>query len=148
MTAGVIVLTLVVQGVLLPPLVRWARFPADSGPEDERRLAETVASEEALAAIPEVAEELDVDADIRERVTREVSEHLAVLRAEPGDSDDGVTLAHSDQYRAIRLALIARKRVAVLALRDEQRIDDTVLRRVQALLDVEEVRLLRPAPEE
>ena len=146
-TAGVIVLTLVVQGVLLPPLVRWARFPADSGPEDERRLAETVASEEALAAIPEVAEELDVDADIRERVTREVEEHLAVLRAEPGDSDDdGVTLAHSDQYRAIRLALIARKRVAVLALRDEQRIDDTVLRRVQALLDVEEVRLRGQRP--
>ena len=46
------------------------------------------------------------------------------------------------------LALIARKRAAVLALCDERRIDDLVLRRIQTVLDVEEVRLLRPEPEE
>jgi hypothetical protein len=41
--------------------------------------------------------------------------------------------------------LLERKRAAVLRLRDQQRIDDAVLRQIQARLDVEEIRL-RPEP--
>jgi CPA1 family monovalent cation:H+ antiporter len=44
-------------------------------------------------------------------------------------------------YAALRLRLLARKRATVVRLRDEQRIDDTVLRQIQSRLDVEEVRL-------
>ena len=47
---------------------------------------------------------------------------------------------------SLSLALIGRRREALLELRDEQRIDDIVLRRVQARLDIEEVRLLRANP--
>jgi monovalent cation/hydrogen antiporter len=36
----------------------------------------------------------------------------------------------------------------VVALRDEQRIDDIVLRQFQTRLDIEEVRLSRPDPVE
>ena len=50
---------------------------------------------------------------------------------------------HEEQYAALRLALLARKRATVLALRDEQRIDDIVLRQFQTRLDIEEVRLSR-----
>jgi CPA1 family monovalent cation:H+ antiporter len=46
------------------------------------------------------------------------------------------------------LALLARKRATVLALRDEQRIDDIVLRQFQTRLDIEEVRLSRREPAE
>ena len=38
--------------------------------------------------------------------------------------------------------------LVVVALRDAQRIDDIVLRRFQARLDIEEVRLTRPEPAE
>jgi CPA1 family monovalent cation:H+ antiporter len=41
----------------------------------------------------------------------------------------------------LRTALLADKRRAVIALRDTRRIDDIVLRRVQAQIDAEEVRL-------
>jgi monovalent cation/hydrogen antiporter len=51
-TSGVIVVTLVVQGLLLPGVVRWARLLRDTSLENERHLAETVATEEALAAMP------------------------------------------------------------------------------------------------
>ena len=50
---------------------------------------------------------------------------------------------HEEQYTALRLALLARKRATVVALRDEQRIDDIVLRQFQTRLDIEEVRLSR-----
>jgi hypothetical protein len=47
--------------------------------------------------------------------------------------------------RELREATLDRKRVTVLRLRDEARIDDTVLRQIQAQLDIEELRLSRRA---
>lgn len=49
-TACVIVLTLVVQGALLPAVVRWAHLSTDTAAEAELRLAETTATQDALAA--------------------------------------------------------------------------------------------------
>ena len=57
-------------------------------------------------------------------------------------------MQHDDQYTELRLALIARKRVTLLQLRDEQRIDDIVLRQIESRLDLEEIRLTRDAPVE
>jgi Na+/H+ antiporter len=143
-TSGVIVVTLVVQGLLLPVVVRWARLPADTTVADERRLAETVATEEALAAIGDVAHDLHTDEAVVARLRADYETHLRVLRTDgDGATDDPVRRAEDD-YTALRLALLARKRATVVRLRDQRRIDDTVLRQVQWRLDTEEVRLLRP----
>jgi CPA1 family monovalent cation:H+ antiporter len=40
--------------------------------------------------------------------------------------------------------VLAHKRTTLIRLRDQRRIDDTVLREVQRRLDIEEVRLSRP----
>jgi CPA1 family monovalent cation:H+ antiporter len=64
-----------------------------------------------------------------------------VLRASDGPTEDESALRYDQQYTALRLAGIAHKRATVLRLRDERRIDDTVLRQVQARLDIEDVRL-------
>src|SRR5208282_1789455 len=40
-TAGVIVVTLVLQGLALPGVMRWARLPHDASAETERHLADT-----------------------------------------------------------------------------------------------------------
>jgi Na+/H+ antiporter len=142
-TAGVIVVTLVVQGLLLPVVVRWAHLGHDGSVQTERHLAETTATEEALEAIPELAAGLDTDAEITARLQREYSKHLRVLHANDGDAADEPALHYDQQYTALRQAVLARKRAVVLRLRDEGRIDDTVLRQVQARLDIEEVRLSR-----
>jgi monovalent cation/hydrogen antiporter len=140
-TSGVIVVTLV-QGLVLPAVVRWARLPADTAVEEERRLAETVASEEAYAAIPEVAARLGIDEVVVARTRKEYEKHLAVLRSD-GEVDDEPIRRHETDYAALRLELLGRKRAAVVRLRDERLIDDTVLRQVQQRLDVEELRLSR-----
>jgi CPA1 family monovalent cation:H+ antiporter len=67
------------------------------------------------------------------------------LLASAGVEGDPV-IQHDDQYRSLSLALIGRRREALLELRDEQRIDDIVLRRVQTHLDQEEVRFIRANP--
>jgi len=150
-TFGVIVVTLVVQGLLLPPIVRWADLPQDTRITREHHLANTVAAQEALTALPDVAEALDIDPHIVERLQREYAKHLRVLQANAnadGDGDgegveDEEALRYDRQYTELRLAMLARKRATVLRLRDERRIDDSVLLRVQSKLDLEELRLSR-----
>lgn len=142
-TAGVIVVTLVLQGLALPRVVRWAQLPRDTAVDEERQLAETLATEEALAALPRVAADLGTDQDVVDRLRREYEEHLRVVHARGASVADEPVLRHDRHYTALRLALLARKRATVLRLRDEHRIDDTVLRQVQSRLDIEEVRLAR-----
>ncbi|MFB4296720.1 Na+/H+ antiporter [Actinomadura sp. NTSP31] len=149
-TSGVIVATLVVQGLLLPGVVRWARFPRDTGIDAERRLAETTATQAALDALPDVAGELDVDPEAVDRLRRDYETHLLILNADDASADDdaAATARIDHDYNALRLALIDRKRATVLQLRDQRRIDDTVLRQIQARLDIEELRLShRPTAE-
>ncbi|WP_454043672.1 Na+/H+ antiporter [Cellulosimicrobium sp. Marseille-Q8652] len=143
-TAGVVATTLVVQGLLLAPVVRWAHLPDDDGVVRERHLAETTATEEALRSLPEVASELGTDPTIVDRLRGEYEEHLAVLRARADDAPPhDLTVRLDDEYTELRLSLLARKRDTVIRLRDRREIDDTVLRQVQARLDTEELRLTR-----
>jgi len=140
-TAGVIAVTLL-QALVLPAVVRWARLPPDTSVDEEIRLAQTEATEAALAALPEVAAELGTDPEVVQRTRREYEEHRHLVHSGLDDDDEPV-LRHEEQYAALRLALLARKRATVVGLRDAQRIDDIVLRQFQSRLDIEEVRLSR-----
>jgi CPA1 family monovalent cation:H+ antiporter len=142
-TAGVIVVTLVVQSLALPGLVRWARLPRDTSAENERHYAEILASEQALSAMPKLAAELGTDPEVTSRLRREYEKHLRLLRANDAGADDEPALRYDQQYTALRLAVLASKRATVVRLRDEDRIDDIVLRQIQDRLDIEEVRLAR-----
>lgn len=142
-TAGVIVVTLLAQGLLLPAVVHWARLPRDTSVETERHFAEILATEEALAAMPQLAAGLGTDPEVSGRLNREYAKHLRLLRANDAGADDEPALRYDQQYTALRLAVLAHKRATVLRLRDERRIDDIVLRQIQTRLDIEEVRLSR-----
>lgn len=94
--------------------------------------------------MPQVAACLETDPDVIERLRQEHEKHLLVLKANRTGADgDDPALRHDQHYAALRLALLARKRKTVVRLRDERRIDDTVLRQIQAALDIEEVRFSR-----
>lgn len=142
-TGTVVVLSLVVQGFALPRVIGWARLPADTSADDEYLLAKERATRDALDALPGLAERFEAPADVVGRLRAEYDGHLAAITAD----DDGVALGRAQQYRELSLALIARKRATVVALRDDRTIDDTVLRRLQAGLDAEEVRFAPPAAE-
>src|SRR3954447_25845796 len=174
-TTGVIVLTLLAQGPLLPAVVRWARLPEDSGLDEELRLAERTLTTTTVTAIPELADEHGISDEVRDRVTRDYAEHLSLVEASdqkrraasseaiPGDIASGsgdepvamprqVTvadpspLARDEEYRRLRLALLDRKREVLLRLRRDGAIDDSVARRVQTRIDIEELRLTGVEP--
>ncbi|MFI9103265.1 Na+/H+ antiporter [Streptomyces fildesensis] len=151
-TTGVIVLTLVAQGMVLPAVVRWAQLPPDTTVDSERRLAEIAATREALAALDGLATTIGAEVETADRLREEYEQHLRVLTAIPAlddDPDDQVAADSAEVLRRhrrateLRLALLARKRATVIRLRDENTIDDTVLRQIQARLDHEETRLTR-----
>jgi CPA1 family monovalent cation:H+ antiporter len=142
-TLGVVVVTLVLQALALPAIVRWAHLPEDTAMAEEHRLATMMAAEEAFAALPEVAERLGVDESVLHRTRGEYERHLEMLRTDDGADEDEPIRRAEAEYNALRLELIAHKRSTVVRLRDEQRIDDTVLRQIQSRLDLEEVRLAR-----
>lgn len=75
-TAGVILLTLLVQGPLLPAIVRWARFPDDQMMQQELELAERAITGAALTAVKELARDHGISEEIRDRLTHDYYEYL------------------------------------------------------------------------
>jgi CPA1 family monovalent cation:H+ antiporter len=142
-TCGVILLTLL-QALVLPSVVRFARLPADTSVDDEVQYADEYTLDAAIEALDTTAGELGSDAKVVERVRGELDKQRRLVAAAGAQDDPAVQ--HDDQYTSLQLALIARRREALLQLRDAQRIDDIALRRVQARLDVDEVRLLGAHP--
>lgn len=137
---GVIVLTLF-QALLLPSVVRFARLPVDTSVAEELQYADQHSLDAAIDAVDTTASELGSGEKVIERVRHELDKERKLLAAVGVEGDPVVE--HDEQYRSLSLALLGRRRDALLSLRDEQRIDDIVLRRVQARLDQEEIRFLR-----
>lgn len=80
-TAGVILLSLLVQGPLLPAVVRWARIPDDGAAEDEYELAQRTISGAALASLDDLAAEHGISDGVRDRARREGYERLELANA-------------------------------------------------------------------
>jgi CPA1 family monovalent cation:H+ antiporter len=134
-TAVVIVISLTVMGPTLPAVVRRARYADDEDPARELALARDHLGERALAALPALAARQGIPADMTTQLTRHLHDQL-------GHLSDPRAAAH---LRALERSLLDVKREALTELRDTGRIDDTVLRQVQALLDAEELRLSHKA---
>ncbi|MEV7557334.1 Na+/H+ antiporter [Streptomyces sp. NPDC089795] len=148
LTFTTVIGTLVVQGLTLPPLIRALRLP----PRDVR--AETLAEAQAQSEASRAAEDRLVElleepenstlppplADrlrtVMERRRNAVWERLGEVNPETGESAD-------DIYRRLAREMIAAEREVFVALRDQRRIDDEMLRALLRRLDLEEAAAYR-----
>ncbi|WP_454118042.1 Na+/H+ antiporter [Microbacterium lacticum] len=80
-TGGVILLSLLVQGPLLPAIIRWARLPADETAADEYDLAQRTITGAAVAAIDDIAAEHGISDAVRDRARQEGYELLELANA-------------------------------------------------------------------
>lgn len=132
--------------------MRWARLPHDDDRDRERRLARIESAHAALDALPAAAQRAGLDGEVLDRLRTDYERHLAVVEAEDDpDADAGEAAGAAAVHRlvsAVELEVLAHKRQAVTRLRDANRIDDIVLWELQATLDIEEVRLRGPVPDE
>jgi CPA1 family monovalent cation:H+ antiporter len=142
-TFGVILVPLVVQGLTLPAVLRWAHLPEDRKLEEEYKLALIRALEAGLEAMPAAARRLGVSDAARELLAADYTARLR--RLEAGSADHADEPDERLEAELLRNELLSVKRATVVALRDHHVISDTVLLRLQAQLDAEENRINPPS---
>ena len=137
-TFGLIVVTLLGQGLLLPSIVGWLGLGRHAAAEREReRKAELAARSEALRVAQNRLEQLAAEGQISPEV-------LAVLRARHDDRSGRLPKATTDGFDValaaaeLRSELIAAEREFIYQLLRDGRITDEARRRIERELDLEE----------
>jgi CPA1 family monovalent cation:H+ antiporter len=137
-TFGVILLTLLVQGLSLAPLVRWL----DHTPDRSRDAEEALARRQMIAAGDTLLERRQRDGDLPEIVVERVRQkhrEQSALEIALTVDDEGMRLGVLQ--RALEREVLRARRSAAVQLQRDQVIDDAVLHELERELDLEEVRL-------
>jgi CPA1 family monovalent cation:H+ antiporter len=141
LTFSVILVTLVGQGLTLPPLIRWLRLEADGSEEREDAKARIKAAEAALARLEELVEEDWVRDDTAERMRGAYRFRTDRFRERLDGEGDGSIEARSQDFQRLRHELLEAERQALVALRRSGAISNDVWQRVARDLDLEDQRL-------
>ena len=141
LTFGVIVATLVLQGLTLPALIRVLRVTDDGGAEREEAKARIEAAEAALGRLEELVEDGQVHPQTAERLRGSLGFRRDRFAARLHDTDDDGIEQRSLAYQRVMRELLDAERAALLALRHDHTIDDNIIQRVQRDLDLEAARL-------
>lgn len=139
LTFCVILVTLVLQGLTLPPFIRALGLAGAAGPNCEELEARRIVLEVTISHLQDAREkDIASAAAVYEDLTGHYSERLASLQAREGNND-----ARSDHERHAEISLEALRveRETAIRLRDEGRINDEVLRRIEHELDLNESRI-------
>ena len=138
--------TLLLQGLTLPWLIRRVRLPFDQDQADA--LAEAQAAQQASqAAVQRLEEIAAAEAPGNQPVVDDLR-NSAESRANAawerlGPQGEARLETPSELYRRLRRDMLEQERSVYIKERDNGRIDDEVLRRVQRELDLEEAMLDR-----
>ena len=143
LTFVVIFVTLVLQGLSLPPLIRWLGIEDDGKGEREERAARLKANQAALARLNEMGERDPTRADALQRLRVEYEDHIFQLKAlAPGRAGKSVRL-FSAEYERLSQEALQEERKTILQLRNDSAISDEGLREIQRDIDLAEARLKR-----
>jgi CPA1 family monovalent cation:H+ antiporter len=142
LTFVVLLATLVGQGGTLPWLIRWLHIRDDGAAAREERLALTAISRTGLDAL----DKLERDGTFPKEILELHRRRLEARYAEFTMPSARATRATAD-FRAAQGVLVEAQRKKLIELRELGKIDNTVLRRLQRVLDLQaiEVQLLETA---
>lgn len=144
LTFAVILATLVLQGLTLPPLIKALRMEGEAEGATLMELqARLEAARAALARLERLRDTGRVPpGDQDERMRESYEERIA--RYEAGLQAGGTTTEYAESssaWRGWRRELIAAEREAIVSLRDKGGITPEVMRRIEYDLDLEESRI-------
>ena len=144
LTFCVIFGTLVLQGLTLTHLVRWLKVVDDHVTEKEERLARLKANEAALAHLEATESSSRARPESVERLRSEYADRIRQLRSE-APHEESVSRLFSADFEELAREVLQTERDTVIGLRNEEAINDQVLRRIQRDIDLAEARLQQPA---
>jgi CPA1 family monovalent cation:H+ antiporter len=139
----VIVVTLVVQGLSLPVLIRGLDIRDDRAAEKEEREARLKANQAAMFRLDEIAASRPKDDETVRRLRVEYEDRIRQLQVCRQESNGAAPGLFSSEYDRLSRDTLLVERKTLLALRNEGVINDEVLRRVQQDIDLAEARLGR-----
>jgi len=135
---AVIFVTLVVQGLTLPVLIRTLRLKDDGADLREEREALLQASEAAVKRLSDIDATSIINPQLLERVRMPYEQRLQRLTEQTRDDPEcRLTEGESAAFRRLRGEALAAERKAVVELRNQGRISEEILHRVQEELDLE-----------
>jgi len=139
LTFCVILVTLVLQGLTLPPLIRFLGLAGAAGPDCEELEARRIITEAAVSHLQEAkVRDQSRSNDVYDDLTEHYRQRLESLHVRT----DPAEVSHYDHYMEISLETLRVERETAIRLRNEGRINDTVLRRLERELDLSETRLV------
>ncbi|PYK23826.1 MAG: Na+/H+ antiporter [Verrucomicrobia bacterium] len=138
---SVILVTLVLQGLTLPVLIRKLRVPPDAQTDEEERLARLEANKAALEWIQEARAKSNFSPDAVDRLRTEYDERIEQLERCADNPDDCRGEIATPQYQRLQHQALRVERKTIIRLRNERVINDDALRRIQRDLDLAEARL-------
>ena len=149
--SGVVLCSMVVQGMLLPAVIRWANLPVDNSEEEMNEAARTLIAE-SFDSIQEIGERINAPQEVIDRIAEEhmfnmsMYRNLHTLHMHGDDTPENVlkVLEAHEKEKELRLGVLEVQRDILKRLRDEGRIDTNVLHQIQERLDIEVMRVLGP----
>ena len=152
MVAAVVMVSMLVQGLSLPAIIRWAKIPTDDTEHQETLNAVGIMNKEAYDALEDLAARNDVGPEALAYVRYELDfqhdtgiETCRFLQNNPDLTPDELqAITLQGQVRTLRLAIIGHQREVLKRLRNEGVIDMNVLHSIQERLDTEEIRITGP----
>jgi len=144
LTFSVILITLLAQGLTLPPLIQLLGVDdVDEALEREELEARRKAAEAALVRLEELTGEDWVRDDTAERVRGAYNyrQRRFSARIEDGDGKGAEYEERSVSYQRLTRELIEAQRTILITMRNDGEINDTVLRILERELDLEDSRL-------
>jgi Na+/H+ antiporter len=140
-TFGVILVTVVGQGLTLPAVIRRMGVRDDGGDEEEEVRARIEAAQAAIERLGELAEEDWTRDGTVERVRAMYEYRRRRFAARTGEVEDDGYEDRSVSYQRLMHRVYDAQRDVLLRLRNEGRISNEVMHRIERELDLEESRL-------
>jgi CPA1 family monovalent cation:H+ antiporter len=141
LTFSVILVTLVLQGLTLPPLIRMLGLAAVSSRNDEEQEARKIMLESALAHLEQISGGAAAAQDeIYSELERHYQRQLSALEHDDGRLQDGTGTDSSASFAAVARELLRVQRQAAVQLRNQRRIGDELLRELEHELDLGELK--------
>jgi Na+/H+ antiporter len=141
LTFAVILVTLILQGLTLPALIRALGVHDDGAEATEELRARLVATQAALARIEELGGEEWTRDDTIERMIGLYDYRRRRLKARAGKIDDDGYEDRSESYQRLVREVLEAQRRAIVGLRNDGTISNDVMHRIERELDLEDQRL-------
>jgi monovalent cation/hydrogen antiporter len=141
LTYAVIMATLILQGLTLPVVIKVLGVEDDGNVAQRESKARLLAARAAMQRIDQLLAEDWVREDTAERVRRGYEFRIRRFSARFDDDDDGAIDARSYDYQRLIRELLEAQRAEIIRLRNQGKINDEIMHRIERDLDLEDTRL-------